>query len=131
MELRNAELWNHYGNNGPRTNNVAEGWHSTLRHKFSCVHLGLAKFLTELQVMFDNVDVRLGELQRGEPAKPRVAAYIVNDARIDQAKQHIANFMNVYLFVPLPPGFPDANAWMDWEIWRYLAHQAHHIGVGN
>ncbi len=25
----------------------------------------------------------------------------------------------------------DANAWLDSDIWRYLAHQAHHIGIGN
>ncbi len=82
--------------------------------------------------MFHDVDLHLTELLRGDPPKTRVATYVANDARIDHTKHNFANFLNVYLTVAVPPGFPDAYAWLvDWEIWRYLAHQTHHIGVGN
>ncbi len=145
MNPAKLELWNHHSNDGPRTNNAIEGWHSSLQYKFSRTHLRLAKFLSELQLLFHDVDVRLAELLRGEPPKPRVLTYVANDAASEQL---FANFLNVYRAVPLPPGFPDANAWLDSEIWRYLAHlractcvrmcvrvcartRAHHIGVGN
>ncbi len=99
-------LWNHCSNDGPRTNNAVEGWHSSLKHKFSCPHIHLAKFLSELQLMFDEVDVRLAELLRGEPPKARCLTYITNDASIELAKQHFANFLNMYQAVPLPPDSP-------------------------
>ncbi len=131
MTPARLELWNHFNNGGPRTNNAVEGWHSALSHKLSRVHLRLTKFLCELQLIFDDVDVRLAELLRGEPPKARVLTYVANDRRLEQAKQNFANFLNFYLTVPVPVGFPDADTWLDSEIWRYLAHQAHHIDVGN
>ncbi len=81
--------------------------------------------------MAHDVDDRSAELQSGEPPKDHVAFYVQNDACIQQAKLHFANFLAVYNVVPLPVGFPDADAWLDSEICRYIAHQAHHIGVGN
>ncbi len=94
-------------------------------------HLHFAKFLCELQVMCHDVDTRLGELMRGEPPKQRVAVYVQNDARIQQAKHNFVNFLNMYTIVPVPVAFPNADAWLDSEIWRYTAHQAHHIGISN
>ncbi len=67
----------------------------------------------------------------GEPQKARSLTYVANDASIGQAKQDFANFLNIYLAILLPPGFPDANACLDSEIWRCLVHQAHHLGIGN
>ncbi len=49
---------------------AVEIWHSSLKHKFLQMHLSLAKFLTELQVLCHDVASRLLELQKGEPAKP-------------------------------------------------------------
>ncbi len=131
MDPWKLQLWNHYDNGGPRMNNAVEGWHSSLKHKFSRSHLRLAKFICELQVMAHDVDDHLAELQNGEPPKDHVAVYVQNDARIQQAKLHFANFLAIYNVVPLPVGFPDANSWLDSEVWRYTAHQVHHIGVGN
>ncbi len=106
-------LWNHFHNDEPWTNNAVEGWHSSLKHKLSRMHLHLAKFLTELQVLCHDVDGRLLELQRGEPAKPRHLQYIANDAPIEQAKLQFANFLMVYTTVPVSAPLPDANSWLD------------------
>ncbi len=108
---------NHFENDGPRTNNAVEGWHSSLKNKFSQTHLHLAKFLCELQGMCHDVGIRLVELMKGEPPKVRVATYVQNDARIQQAKHHFANFLNIYNVVPIPVGFQNADAWLDSEIW--------------
>ncbi len=112
-------------------NNAVEGWHSSLRYKFSNTHLRLAKFLAELQVVCHDVDNRLKELLRGEPPKARCLTYIANDARIQTAKLLFAHFYGTYLTLPLPAAFATYDAWFDSEIWRYTAHQSHHLGVGN
>ncbi len=70
------------------------GWHnSSIRYKFSAIHLRLAKFLCELQVLCHDVDDCLKELLRGEQPKARSLMYIrvANDARIQNAKLHFGH----------------------------------------
>ena len=43
------ELWSQYDNNGPRTTNAAEGWHSSLNTHFGTPHPSLRVFLHWLQ----------------------------------------------------------------------------------
>jgi len=42
-------LWSHYDNLGPRTTNVAEGWHNGLNSRFGMPHPSLRVFLDWLQ----------------------------------------------------------------------------------
>ncbi len=95
------------------------------------MHQHLARFLMELQVLCHDVDDRLKELLRGEQPKARSLTYIANDARIQNAKLYFGHFYGTYRTLPLPAAFPTYDDWLDSEIWRYTAHQAHHIGVGN
>ncbi len=68
---------------------------SSLRYKFSRVHLRFAKFLCQLQMVCHDIDSRLKEPQKGEPAKPRHLTYVANDRRIQQAKEHEAHHIGV------------------------------------
>jgi hypothetical protein len=38
-------LWSHYDNLGPRTSNLAEGWHNSLNSRFGMPHPSLSSFL--------------------------------------------------------------------------------------
>ncbi len=61
-----------------------------------------AELLSELQLLFHDIDVHLAELLRGEPQKLRVLTNIANNACVDQAKQLFANFLNVNITVRVP-----------------------------
>ena len=43
-------LWCHHSNMGPRTTNLAEGWHNSLNHSFGISHPSAANFLHWLQL---------------------------------------------------------------------------------
>jgi len=47
--LNTLDTWTHFDNNGPRTTNVAEGWHSGLNSRFGVPHPSLRLFLDWLQ----------------------------------------------------------------------------------
>ena len=42
-------LWTHFDNCGPRTTNVAEGWHNFLNHRFGMPHPSMRNFMHWLQ----------------------------------------------------------------------------------
>ena len=42
-------LWNHYDNVGPRTTNLAEGWHNSLNYSLGMPHPSASNFLHWLQ----------------------------------------------------------------------------------
>lgn len=84
--LYQHSLWSHFDNNGPRTTNVAEGWHNSLNSDFRMPHPSLRNFLHWLLKCQFNVQCRLTQLKAGRPAKPRLATYIQLDNSIMQEK---------------------------------------------
>ena len=42
-------LWSHFSSTGPRTTNVAEGWHNSLNSQFGMPHPSLRSFMDWLQ----------------------------------------------------------------------------------
>jgi len=73
-------LWTHYDNNGPRTTNVAEGWHSSLNSQFGVPHPSLRVFLHWLQQCQFQVQSRAMQLTAGRSPKPRKKEYIQVDS---------------------------------------------------
>lgn len=55
-------MWNHYDENGPRTNNDVEGYHSKLQKRFG-QHPNLWKFITQLKEEEQCQDVRQRRLE--------------------------------------------------------------------
>ena len=81
-----ASLWSQYDNNGPRTTNVAEGFHNGLNSRFGMPHPSLRLFLDWLQKYQFEVQCRGLQLLAGRPPKPRSAAYVQVDADLWAAK---------------------------------------------
>jgi len=79
-------LWSHYDHNGPRTTNVAEGFHNGMNSRFGMPHPSLRLFLDWLQKCQYEVQCRLIQLDAGRPPKPRVPKYVKLDADISLAK---------------------------------------------
>ena len=58
-------LWNQHGNNGPRTTNHAEGFHSGLHTKFKHRHPSLEEFMFEIQSIENSYGRRIRKLRDG------------------------------------------------------------------
>ena len=79
-------LWTHFDNNGPRTTNVAEGWHSSLNTQFGVPHPSLRVFLHWLQHCQFQIQRRAMQLTAGRSPKPRRAVYVQVDNHLWAAK---------------------------------------------
>ena len=79
-------LWTHFDNNGPRTTNVAEGWHSGLNSRFGVPHPSLRLFLDWLQKCQFQVQCRWIQLAAGRQPKTQKPAYAQLDAQLWSAK---------------------------------------------
>jgi len=81
-----VELWSHFDNFGPRTTNLAEGWHNGLNSRFGVPHPSLKTFLDWLQKCQHEVQCRGIQLSAGRPPKRRLQIYEKVDADITAAK---------------------------------------------
>jgi len=100
-------LWSHYDNLGPRTTNVAEGWHSGLNSTFGVPHPSLRVFLDWLQRQQYEVQCRGIQLAAGRSPKQRRATYINLDAQLWNAKlQYSTELGKLFCY-----GFPSDSAW--------------------
>jgi len=68
-------LWSHFDNIGPRTANLAEGWHNSLNHSFGVPHPSTATFLHWLQSCQHQVQCRVIQLEAGRPPKNKSPVY--------------------------------------------------------
>jgi MULE transposase domain len=121
----NPAMWSHFDNIGPRTTNIAEGWHNKLNHSFGMPHPSPRNFLHWLQKCQFDVQCRLVQLDAGRVAKPRAATYIQLDDKIASAKLNFSlRAGNIFTTV-----FPHPNGWtkLGDEITTYLRHAAYLI----
>jgi len=82
-----ASLWSHFDHVGPRTTNLAEGWHNSLNHTFRMPHPSARNFLHWLQTCQYQVQCRQIQLQAGRAPKQPLAKYQELDMKVFQAKQ--------------------------------------------
>uniref|UniRef100_A0A914VWA3 MULE transposase domain-containing protein n=1 Tax=Plectus sambesii TaxID=2011161 RepID=A0A914VWA3_9BILA len=79
--------WNHWDNNLCRTTNSAEGWHSGLKATWSGARPVLSTYVEWLKKKEVEHTTRITQLDdHAFPMKKRVAAYVLLDERIQQAK---------------------------------------------
>jgi len=62
-------LWSHVDNVGPRTTNLAEGWHNGLNTSLGVSHPTIRTFLNWLQLNKYQIQGRCIQLAVGRPAK--------------------------------------------------------------
>ena len=79
-------LWSHYDNVGPRTTNLAEGWHNGLNTLLGVSHPSTRTFLDWLQRYQFEIQCRCLQLAAGRPQKQRRHAYVQMDKSIVAAK---------------------------------------------
>jgi hypothetical protein len=79
-------LWTHFDNEGPRTTNLAEGWHNSLNSKFGVPHPSMRTFLDWLQKAQFDIQAREMQLADGRKGKPREKKYMKLDGDIAAAK---------------------------------------------
>jgi len=108
-------LWTHYDNNGPRTTNVAEGWHSSLNTQFGMPHLSLRVFLHWLQKCQYQVQGRTLQLTAGRSPKPRKAAYIKVDNDLWTAKLEYGRIIGQIFSMGQP------------QTWNWSMQQFHYV----
>jgi len=78
------KLWSHYDNLGPRTTNVAEGWHSGLNSTFGVPHPSLRVFLDWLQRQQYEDQCRGIQLAAARSPKQRRATYVNLHAAVER-----------------------------------------------
>ena len=79
-------LWSHFDNFGPRTTNIAEGWHKSLNSRFRMPHPSLRVFLDWLQKYEYEIQLRLLQLAAGRTPTHRATVYVRNDEALWSAK---------------------------------------------
>lgn len=119
-------LWNHFDNTGPRTTNIAEGWHNGLNTTFGTPHPSAGTFLNWLQGAQYLVQARGIQLNAGRQPKQRSPTYRELDQRISHAKLQFG-LRSGWIFVNL---FPHHQIQLEAEILSYLKHAGYLI-AGN
>ena len=96
------ELWTHFDNNGPRTTNVAEGWHNSLNTHFGTPHPSLRVFLHWLQKCQYEVQSRCVQLSAGRPPKQQLSTYVAVNNDLWDAKLRYSMDIGSVFACPAP-----------------------------
>ena len=120
-----SSLWNHFDNTGPRTTNLAEGWHNSMNHSFGMPHPSARNFMHWLQKVQFEVQCRQIQLEAGRPPKNQSATYRELDERIATAKLQFG-LRSGNLFVTMFP-YPEMWPALHAEIVTYLKHVSYLI----
>lgn len=115
------KLWSHYDNTGPRTTNLAEGWHNSMNHSFGMPHPSACNFLHWLHRCQYEVQCRGIQLASGRPPKKQLAIYRDLDARIASAKLQFGLKWG-FMFLQL---FANPDMWM--ELWFHISTYLRHV----
>jgi len=119
--------WTHFDNLGPKTTNLAEGFHNSLNVRFGIPHPSMQSFLLWLQKLQYEVQCRGIQLAASRPAKQPSATY--EQLRETHARAKLTYLLNVgQVFATL---FPDPSAWVLFRqhAESYLSRTAYLIGA--
>ena len=99
-------LWSHFDNVGPRTTNLAEGWHNGLNTTLGVSHPSIRTFLDWLQRYQFEIQCRCMQLSAGRPPKERRISYVIVENDIAQAKLNYGlQIGQIFCYI-----FPDSGA---------------------
>uniref|UniRef100_A0A914WN98 Transposase n=1 Tax=Plectus sambesii TaxID=2011161 RepID=A0A914WN98_9BILA len=84
------ELWNHYDNQGSRTTNAVEGYHSMIKRNFSGIHPKLGNYLNWLRKLHHRHLTRIVYLTHpNSKPKKRNPNFVKNDNNIQTAMEKL------------------------------------------
>jgi hypothetical protein len=109
--------WSHFDNAGPRTTNLAEGWHNSLNYSFGIPHPAARHFLHWLQNCQFQIQCREIQLEAGRPPKPQNRVYRDLNERIARAKQQLGLRTGSLFILD-----PNMGGMLSYEIATYLRH---------
>ena len=95
------ELWTHFDHSGPRTTNLAEGYHNSLNKKFGMPHPSLRSFLDWLQKAQFEVQCQVIQLSASQPAKQKSAVYVSDRQRKEDhhVERQVSHRSTITMFV--------------------------------
>ena len=83
------QRWNHFTNQGPRTNNNVEGWHSRINKKLNHGHPNIFQLIELLQKEQATTEATRIQLSAGGKRKLKKKKYQVIDRRLMRLKQRL------------------------------------------
>jgi len=116
-----------YDHLGPRTTNLAEGFHNSLNTRFGVPHPSLRTFLDWLQKCQYETQCRVIQLTAGRPPKQKAAEYVQLEANVQSVKlKYGLQIGHIFSVV-----FPHPAAWPQFyqSTADYLAHISYLIGA--
>ena len=121
-------MWSHYDHDGPRTTNLAEGWHNSLNVTIGVSHPTMRSFLDWLQKCQHAVQCRGIQLAAGRRPKTQKTIYRRLDDCIRKAKLSL-NLKTGSVFAYI---FPRPDAWSEFadELSTYLQYISYLV-LGN
>ena len=84
-------IWSHYNNNGARTNNHLEGWHSFLNKKVGKHHPNLFELIFHLQTIQQKNEQDLESIKNGGSIPQAKLVYRKLDESLKNLKVHLSN----------------------------------------
>lgn len=84
-------VWNHHGNDGPRTTNHLEGWHSKLNRAVMKAHPNLFEIINILKKEQAANEVKLLQLEGGAQPPSKKRKYKIIDDRLSSLKRQLAS----------------------------------------
>jgi len=79
-------IWNHYNNDGARTTNNAEGFHSKLNRLAGRSHLNIFELIEVLQSIVSDNELQITRLKLGYPSKVTAKNYCAINDRVGRSK---------------------------------------------
>ncbi len=83
--------WNHYNNDGPRTTNHVEGWHSKLNKLVGHPHPNIYRLLNVLKREQSHTEIRIVQLHANGISRPKKKAYRELEHRLQTLKDRFRN----------------------------------------
>ena len=86
VEGQERDQWNHFTNEGPRTNNHLEGWHSKLKKLVRHAHPNIYQLIELLKKTQANTEANQIQISAGATTRPKQKKYRNIDNRFATLK---------------------------------------------
>lgn len=93
------EIWNHFDDRDPRTNNHVEGWHSALNKAVGRHHANIYQFIETIIKQQNNYEVQILIASNGTRPKPNKKYAAINEKILNLTKDYSENLISSLEFI--------------------------------